>query len=98
MLEGRATREGVNLIAIGYKYNSRGNCFALFVTRMLGRLSALTSTKRNGKTQTATQNLDEFRDRILWDALAHDMLHNDFDSLTSEDRVLIINSRRGEMR
>ena len=31
-------------------------------------------------------------------ALAHDMLRNDFDSLTSEDRVLIIDRGRGEMQ
>ena len=31
-------------------------------------------------------------------ALAHDMLRNDFDSLTSEVRVLIIDRGRGEMQ
>jgi hypothetical protein len=31
-------------------------------------------------------------------ALAHNMLHNDFDNLRSEDRVLIIDSKRGEMQ
>jgi hypothetical protein len=31
-------------------------------------------------------------------AFAHNMLHNDFDNLRSEDRVLIIDSRRGEMQ
>ena len=31
-------------------------------------------------------------------ALAYDMLHNDFDSLTSVDRVLVLDSGRGEMQ
>jgi hypothetical protein len=31
-------------------------------------------------------------------ALAHDMLHNECDSLTAEDRVLVIDSGRGEMQ
>jgi hypothetical protein len=31
-------------------------------------------------------------------ALAHDVLHNDFDSLPSEDRALGIDSRQGEMQ
>ena len=51
VLEGWATREGANLIAIGKKCITWGNLFALFATRMLGQLSALTSMKRNEKTQ-----------------------------------------------
>lgn len=48
VLEGWATGEGVDLIAIGCEW-PQGNLFASFVTRMLGTRSAHVSTKPSGR-------------------------------------------------
>ena len=168
VLEGQATREGVDLIAIGYKYNSRkslclichkgagstecndfyeakwkdanSNTESRRVPRLdiMGRYfrvynevdmhnharQSLLALEKHWVTMTGYFRIitsvvgicitdawkayrfhlnrqHRHKDMEMKDfasALAHDMLYNDFDSLTSEDRVLIIDSGKGEMQ
>jgi hypothetical protein len=168
VLEGRATREGVNLIAIGYKYNSRKSlCFICHkdagstecpdfyeakwkdgnsntesrrVPRpdIMGRYfrvcnqvdmhnharQSLLALEKHWATTTGyfriitsivgiciTDAWKGYRHHLnkqhrhkdvemkdFASALAHDMLYNDFDNLQAEDRVLVIDSGRGEIQ
>jgi hypothetical protein len=168
VLEGRATREGVDLIAIGYKYNSRkslcfichkdagstectdfyeakwkdsnGNTESRRVPRpdVMGRYfrvcnrvdmhnharQSLLALEKHWVTMTGYFRIitsmfgicitdawkayryhlnrqHRHKDMEMKDfasALAHDMLYNAFDSFTSEDRVLVIDSGRAEMQ
>jgi hypothetical protein len=168
VLEGRATREGVGIIAVGYKYNSRkslcfichrdtgstectdfyeakwkdanGNTDSRRVPRpdVMGRYfrvcnrvdmhnharQSLLALEKHWVSMTGYFRIittivgicitdawkayryhlnrqhrhKEMEMKDFASALAHDMLHNNFDHLRAEDKVLVIDSGRGEMQ